>query len=78
MTGPAFEAYLARLYVDPAARSLFLADRRGEALRAGLSPAEADALARVDGDALELAADSFGRKREARTLPGMGRSDGIV
>ena len=63
MTGPAFEAFLARLYVDPAARARFLVDRRGEALRAGLSPSEAEAVARVDADALALAADSFERKR---------------
>lgn len=70
MTGPAFESYLARLYVDGAARARFLADRRGEALRAGLSPAEADALARIDGDDLALAAASFERKRGSDGVPG--------
>ncbi len=67
MTSPAFEAFLARVYVDPAARAQFLADPRGSAVRAGLSEAESDALARVDRLGLELAAHSFARKRARRS-----------
>lgn len=48
MTSPAFEAFLARIYVDAAARAQFLADPRGSAVRAGLSEAESDALVRID------------------------------
>jgi hypothetical protein len=59
----AFEAYLARLYVDAPARARFLADPRGEAERAGLPPAACEALARVDRAGMELAARSFERKR---------------
>lgn len=58
-----FEAYLARLYVDPPARSRFLADPRGEATRAGFTPTECEALVGIDRIGLELAADSFERKR---------------
>lgn len=63
MSAPAFEAFLARLYTEPAFRARFLADRRGEAERAGLTPEECEALATVDADDLELAAASFARKR---------------
>jgi hypothetical protein len=58
-----FEAYLARLYVDAPARARFLADPRGEAERAGLPPAACEALARFDRVGMELAAQSFERKR---------------
>ncbi len=60
---PGFEAYLARIYTDDAERALFLADPRGRALAADLSPAESDALAAIDRDGLVLAAASFDKKR---------------
>ncbi|HZN93675.1 MAG TPA: DUF692 family protein, partial [Myxococcales bacterium] len=60
---PPVEAFLARLYLDGQARSRFLADPRGEAERAGLPPAECDALMDVDRVGLELASESFERKR---------------
>ena len=63
MTGPAFEAFLARIYTDRRARERFLADPRGEALRAGLPADEVSTLERIDRDGLLLAADSFARKR---------------
>jgi hypothetical protein len=63
VTGPAFEAFLARIYAEADARARFLADPRGEALRAGLTAAEADSLARIDREGLALAAASFARKR---------------
>lgn len=59
----AFEAFLARIYVDAGARERFLADPRGEAGRAGLSPLECDALDGIDRTGLALAARSFERKR---------------
>jgi hypothetical protein len=63
---PAFEAFLARIYVEEAARERFIADPRGEAQRALLAPDEVAALAAVDPAGLRLAADSFARKRTAR------------
>jgi hypothetical protein len=63
VTGPAFEAFLARIYVDADARERFLADPRGEALRAGLTPVEADSIARIDREGLALAVESYARKR---------------
>jgi hypothetical protein len=66
MSAPALEAFLARIYVDAEARTRFLADPRGEAARAGLTPEECDALARIDRVGLDLCARSFARKRQAR------------
>ena len=71
-TAPAFEAYLARLYVDENARAAFLADPRDNAARAGLAPAECEAVAGLDRVGLELAADSFERKRQAKVSPEAG------
>lgn len=62
---PAFEAYLARIYTDRAELAAFLSDPRARAAGFGLSPAECDALARIDRDGLVLAAQSFDRKRDA-------------
>jgi hypothetical protein len=64
VSSPAFEAFLARIYADAAARERFLADPRGEASRAGLSAKEVEALERIDRPGLRLAADSFKAKRE--------------
>ena len=61
------EQFLARLYVDAALRERFLADPVGEAMRAGLDRATAERLAEIDRVGLELAADSFARKRAARS-----------
>jgi len=66
MTSPAFEAFLARIYVDPQARAEFLADPRREARKAGLSDAEGEALAAIDRKGLEMAAASFKAKRAGR------------
>ena len=60
----AFEAFLARIYVDADARARFLEDPRGEAQRAGLTAPEAEALERIDRPGLALAAASFSRKRD--------------
>jgi len=63
MSSPALEAFLARLYTDAVARARFNADPAGEAARAGLSAAECAAMVRCDRTGLEMAAESFGRKR---------------
>jgi hypothetical protein len=63
---PQFEAFVARLYVDETLRRRFLADAKGEASRAGLSPTEIQAVERIDRTGLELAADSFEHKRRQR------------
>jgi len=63
MNSPRFETFLARLYTDAALRERFLADPRGEALRAGLDETQAAALAKIDIAGLGFAARSFGRKR---------------
>jgi len=63
MSGPAFEAFLARLYVDADFRAAFLADQTGFARGAGLAESEVAALAAIDRQGLLLAADSFAHKR---------------
>jgi hypothetical protein len=60
------EAFLARIYTDPALEARFVADPEGEARRAGLDVEEAAALAGIDRVGLELACRSFARKRAAR------------
>ena len=63
MSAQKFETFLAKLYVDDQARSRFLADPRRETLNAGLSENDCTALEKIDFVGLELAADSFARKR---------------
>jgi hypothetical protein len=63
VSAPKLEAFLAKLYVDNQARSRFFADPRREALSAGLTPDECVALETIDLVGLELAAQSFARKR---------------
>jgi hypothetical protein len=60
---PAFESFVARLYVDADARSRFLADPGREAAAAGLAADEIAAAVRIDRVGLELAAVSFAHKR---------------
>ena len=64
MNTAALEAFLARLYTDDALRERFLADPQAEAQRAGLSPAECEALTHIDRVGLELNVRSLIRKRE--------------
>ncbi|MFN0085767.1 MAG: hypothetical protein ACKVX9_10295 [Blastocatellia bacterium] len=66
MSAPRFEAFLAKIYTDEKARARFLADPRGEAVRAGLTEDETRALEQIDRAGLELAADSLSRKRGKR------------
>ena len=67
MTSAAFEAFLARIYVDAKTRERFLRDPRAEATAAGLTDAEAEALDRIDRVGLALAAHSFEAKRRGRS-----------
>jgi hypothetical protein len=60
---PAFESFLARLYVDANARARFLADPGGEAAAEGLADNEIAAATRIDRVGLELAAAGFAHKR---------------
>jgi hypothetical protein len=58
------EAFLARIYVDPQARERFLNNPTTEALRAGLSSDEIEAVKQIDRVGLELFANSLERKRQ--------------
>lgn len=66
MSASYFEAFLAKLYVDESARAKFLADPRGEAMKAGLTAQEAEAVARIDRVGLDLLSKSLERKRQRR------------
>jgi len=66
MSTTAFEAFLARIYVDPDARARFKADPYAEARRAGLSPEECAAIVKIDWVGLELATRSFAKKRRTK------------
>ena len=63
MSGSRLEAFLARIYVDQMAREKFLADPRGEATRAGLTPQEIENLVNIDREGLEFFAHSLEHKR---------------
>jgi hypothetical protein len=60
------ERFLASLYVDAELRARFLVEPREEARLAGLNPAQCDALAAIDRVGLQMAADSFKRKRQKK------------
>jgi hypothetical protein len=64
---PKMEKFLASLYVDATLRARFLDAPCEEARRAGLNPAQCDALASIDRVGLEMAAHSFERKRKKKT-----------
>ena len=66
MSASTLEAFLARLYVDSQAREKFLSDPTAEALRAGLSHEEIEAVKQIDQVGLELFAASLERKREGK------------
>ncbi len=68
MSAAHFEAFLAKLYVDESARTKFLADPRGEAMKAGLTAQDVEAVARIDRVGLDLLAKSLERKRRRRFL----------
>jgi len=60
------EAFLARLYVDERLRARFLDDPVREAMEFGLDAETARRLLTIDRDGLELAAESFARKRSLK------------
>jgi hypothetical protein len=57
------ERFLAGIYADAKACAAFVADPEGEARRAGLPEAIVARLLQVDRVGLELAGESFARKR---------------
>ncbi len=63
---PAFESFVARLYVDETLRRAFLVDAVATATRAGLTPDEIRAVGAIDRTGLELAARVFEHKRKRR------------
>lgn len=63
---PAFETFVARLYVDEKLRQAFLADAAAVAEGAGLTADEIRAVERIDRTGLELAAQVFEHKRRRR------------
>jgi hypothetical protein len=69
MSSIALEAYLAKLYTDPAARESFLADPVSAARDAGLGDAAATSLRNIDLAGLRMAAASFAHKREQHRRP---------
>jgi pyrroline-5-carboxylate reductase len=60
------EQFLAALYTDEAFRARFTQSPREAAIAAGLPEADAEELARMDMEALALAARSFAKKRRGR------------
>ena len=60
------EAFLARIYVDRNARERFLSNPSMEALKAGLSVEEIEAVKGIDQVGLELLVNSLERKRNRR------------
>ena len=63
MKGARLESFLAKIYVDAAARERFLSDPRGEATRAGLAAEEIESVVQIDREGLELFAHSLNHKR---------------
>jgi hypothetical protein len=66
MSATHFESFLAKLYVDERARSKFLADPHAEAIKAGLTAAEIEAVAKIDRVGLDLLTKSLERKRRRK------------
>jgi hypothetical protein len=67
MSAAALETFLARLYTDAGLRAQFLAAPGAVARRAGLDEAQVRAMEAIDRVGLELAADSYARKRDAHS-----------
>jgi sRNA-binding protein len=61
------EQFLAALYADDAFREAFTRDPRATALSSGLTQDDAEELARMDMNALRLAARSFAKKRALKS-----------
>ena len=64
MSAPVLEAFLARIYVHAEARERFLNNPTAEALKAGLSLEQIEAVKQIDRVGLELFAISLERKRQ--------------
>ena len=64
MSDSHFEAFLATIYVDEDARAKFLADPRGEASKAGLTPQQIEDVVKIDREGLEMFAASLKRKKQ--------------
>lgn len=64
MSTSLLEAFLARIYVDVQARERFLSNPTAEALKAGLSHDEIEAVKQIDRVGLELFTISLERKRQ--------------
>jgi hypothetical protein len=62
MSSSRLEAFLAKIYVNEQAREKFLADPRGEAIRAGLTESEIVSVEKIDRVGLELTVRSLTRK----------------
>ena len=67
MSSARFESFLATIYVDAKAREKFLADPRGEAMRAGLAAPEIESVVNIDRVGLEMFAHSLKHKKEQKT-----------
>lgn len=65
MNDSRLETFLARVYVDREARAKFLADPRGEAMKAGLTRQQVEDVIKIDRDGLELFAQSLERKKQS-------------
>jgi len=76
MNAAAMEAFLARLYTDGALRGRFLAAPADVARGAGLDEDAVRALALIDRQGLQLAADSYALKRTAHE--GKRRGAGLL
>jgi hypothetical protein len=77
----ALEIFLARLYAEPALREAFARDALAACAGSNLTADEVQALLRMDGNGIELAAWSFAckrasRKRASRRWFGRVRGDG--
>ena len=66
MSDSRFESFLAKIYVEEDARARFLADPRGEALKAGLTEQQVENVVKIDRDGLEMFAASLKRKNQGR------------
>ena len=66
MSSKDLELFLTELYLDANTRVAFLENPRREAQKKGLSEVDCSTLEKIDRVGLELAAESFKRKREQK------------
>ena len=74
----ALEAFLAKLYTDPAARNTFLSDPVRAAHDAGLEADDVGSLNEIDKVGMRMAAASYAHKREQHRRPKMDLHDSWV